>query len=216
MTRVKICGLSEIEHVLVAGRAGADFVGLVFAPSKRRISLEKALPVVEAVHHLNSQLAVVGVFVNSSFQEVNRIADYCQLDLVQLSGDESWEYCQQIEKPLIKAIHISHKWSAEELLTRLENGQRVLGSKSPIYLLDTLVEHQYGGTGQSFSWEIARQVTAKFPVVIAGGLHPQNVGQVVSSLRPWGVDVSSGVEADGVKDTEKIKVFVNAVRSASQ
>jgi len=184
MTRVKICGLSEIEHALAAGRAGADFVGLVFAPSKRRVSQEKALPVVEAVHSLSSRPAVVGVFVNSPFQEVNRIADYCQLDLVQLNGDETWEYCRQIEKPLIKAIHTSHKWSAEELLARLENGQQMLGSRSLIYLLDTLVEHQYGGTGQSFGWEIARQVTVKFPVVIAGGLHPQNVGQVVNSLRP--------------------------------
>ena len=213
MTKVKICGLSEIEPALVAGRAGADFVGLVFAPSKRRVSPEEALPIVEAVHSLRPCPAVVGVFVNSPFQEVNQIANYCQLDLVQLSGDETWEYCQQIEKPVIKAIHVSHRWSAEELLAHLENGQRIPGSQSPIYLLDTLVEHQYGGTGQVFAWEIARQVTTKFPVVIAGGLHPGNVGQLVASLKPWGVDVSSGVETDGVKDVEKIKAFVKAVRS---
>jgi len=214
VTRVKICGLSEVEYALAAARAGADLLGLVFAPSKRRVSPKKALPLVKAVHGLRSRPAVVGVFVNSPVQEVNQIADYCQLDLVQLSGDETWEYCQQIEKPVIKAIHISRRSSAEGLLAHLENSQRVLGSSSPIYLLDTFVERQYGGTGQSFIWEIARHVTAKFPVVIAGGLRPQNVGQVVASLRPWGVDVSSGVETNGVKDVEKIKAFVKAVRSA--
>jgi len=214
VTRVKICGLSEVENALAAARAGADFLGLVFAPSKRRVSPEKALPLVKAVHILRSRPAVVGVFVNSTVQEVNRVADYCQLDMVQLSGDETWEYCRQIEKPVIKAIHVSRRCSAEELLARLENSQRVSGSSSPIYLLDTFVKRWYGGTGQSFVWEIARHVTAKFPVVIAGGLQPQNVGQVVASLRPWGVDVSSGVETNGVKDVEKIKAFVKAVRSA--
>ena len=213
MTKVKVCGLSEIEHALAAGKAGADFLGLVFAPSKRRVSLEKALSLVEAVHSLRPRPAIVGVFVNSPVQEVNQIADSCQLDLVQLSGDETQEYCQQIERPVIKAIHVSRGWSAEELLAHLENSQLRPGSRSPIYLLDTLVKHQHGGTGQSFAWEIAREATAKFPVIIAGGLHPKNVDQVVARLRPWGVDVSSGVETDGVKDVEKIRCFIKAVRS---
>jgi Phosphoribosylanthranilate isomerase len=213
VTKVKICGLFEIEHALAAARAGADFLGLVFAPSKRRVSPGKALSLVEAVHSLRPRPAVVGVFANSPVQEVNQIADYCQLDLVQLSGDETQEYCQQIERPVIKVIHVSRRFSAEKLLTHLENNQRVLGSSSPIYLLDTLVKHQHGGTGQSFAWEIAREVTAEFPVIIAGGLHLQNVGQVITSLRPWGVDVSSGVETDGVKDVEKIRCFIKAVRS---
>ena len=156
MTKVKICGLTEIEHALVAGRAGADFLGLVFAPSQRQVSPEKALPIVEAVRGLNPYPLVVGVFVNAPAQEVNHIANHCRLDWVQLSGDETWEYCQQIEKPVIKAIHVSRMCSAEELLARLENSQRVLGSSSPIYLLDTFVKRQYGGTGQSFVWEIAR------------------------------------------------------------
>ena len=213
MTKVKICGLSEIEHALAAGKAGADFIGLIFAPSQRQVSAEKALQLVEAVHSLSPRPAVVGVFVNLAALEVNHIAGYCGLDWVQLSGDETWEYCQQIEKPVIKAIHISRQLEEERLLAHLENGKQILGPKSAIYLLDTFVEHYYGGTGRAFAWEIAKQAAAKFPLIIAGGLRPENVGQVVANLRPWGVDVSSGVETGGVKDVDKIKAFVRGVRS---
>ena len=105
-------------------------------------------------------------------------------------------------------------WDEKELLAHLENGQRALGSRAPIYLLDTWLEQKYGGTGQAFAWEIAQRAVAEYRLIIAGGLHPGNAGQVVASLRPWGVDVSSGVESQGVKDVEKIKAFVQAVRSA--
>ncbi len=211
MTRVKICGIIDVFHAQVAMEAGADLIGVVFAPSPRQVSYEKGREIVAAVKE--NGLPVAGVFVNMPAATVNDVASFCGLDWVQLSGDETWEYCQQIEKPVIKAIHVSRKWGEVELLAHLEDGQRVLGARSPIYLLDTFVEHQYGGTGQSFAWEIARQAAAKFPLIIAGGLHPENVGQVVASLRPWGVDVSSGVETDGVKDVGKIKAFVKAVRS---
>jgi phosphoribosylanthranilate isomerase len=146
---------------------------------------------------------------------VNAAAADCGLDWVQLSGDESWEYCRQIEKPVIKAIHISNKLGEEKLLAHLEEGNRVLGDRAPIYLLDTFAEQKYGGTGQAFAWEIARRAVAKYPVIIAGGLKPQNVGEVVTNLKPWGVDVSSGVESQGVKDAAKIKAFVQAARSAN-
>lgn len=212
MTKIKICGITEVSYARAAIEAGADLIGVVFAPSPRQVTREKAREIVAAVKEHN--LPAVGVFVNMPASTVNAVAVFCGLDWVQLSGDESWEYCQKIEKPVIKAIHISNKLGGEELLAHLEEGQRVVGSRSSIYLLDTFVEQKYGGTGQAFAWETARRAAAKYPVIIAGGLHPENVGEVVSSLRPWGVDVSSGVESQGVKDVAKIKDFVKAVRSA--
>jgi phosphoribosylanthranilate isomerase len=211
LTRVKICGITEVSHARAAIEAGADLIGVVFAPSPRQVTYEKAREIAAAVKKHN--LPVVGVFVNMPAATVNSVASSCGLDWVQLSGDESWEYCQKIERPVIKAIHISNKWGEKELLARLEDYER-LGSRPPIYLLDTLVENKYGGTGQAFVWEIARGAVAKFPVIIAGGLHPGNVREVIASLRPWGVDVSSGVESKGVKDVDKIKAFIRAVRSA--
>jgi len=211
LTKVKICGITEVSYARAAIEAGADLIGVVLAASPRQVTYDKAREIAAAV---KKRLPVVGVFVNMPADTVNSVASSCGLDWVQLSGDETWEYCQQMEKPVIKAIHISPKWSEKELIAHLEDGQRVLGSRSPIYLLDTFVEQRYGGTGQVFAWEIARRAAAKYPVIIAGGLHPANVRQVVADLKPWGVDVSSGVESGGVKDVEKIKAFIQAVRSA--
>jgi phosphoribosylanthranilate isomerase len=211
LTKVKICGISEVVYAQAAIEAGADLIGVVFAPSPRRVSYEKAREIAATAQ--KHYFPVVGVFANMPAARVNAVATFCQLDWVQLSGDESWEYCQQIEKALIKTIHISSSLSEEKLLANLENGQRILGSRSPIFLLDTFAKQKYGGTGQAFAWEIAKQAALKYPIIIAGGLHPGNVGEVVSSIRPWGVDVSSGVESGGVKDVEKIKAFVRAARS---
>ncbi len=212
MTKIKICGVTEVAYARAAIEARADFIGVVFAPSPRQISYEQARQIAEEVKKHN--LPVVGVFANTPAAEVNRVAADCNLDLVQLSGGEGWEYCRQIEKPLIKAIHIKPDWDGEKLLTHLEEGQKQLGDRTPIYLLDTFVEQKYGGTGKVFAWRIARRVVKYFPVIIAGGLNPESVGEVVSYLRPWGVDVSSGVESRGVKDVKKIKAFIQAVRSA--
>jgi len=213
MVRVKICGLSEVESVLTAGEAGADFLGLVFAPSRRRVTPEEASRLVEAVHDLRPRPAVVGVFVNAATEEVNGIADRCRLDWVQLSGDESWEYCREIRRPIIKAIHITGGQKTDEILTNIEEGQKILGQGFTC-LLDTHSGDAYGGTGQTFNWQLAGEVAARFPVIVAGGLTPDNVSQLVRNVHPWGVDVSSGVETGGENDPVKINAFIETVRKA--
>ncbi len=217
MTKIKICGLSEIEPALAASEAGADFLGLVFAPSRRQVSPEKALKIVEAIRRLRPHPATVGIFVNSTAQEVNLIAYHCRLDWVQLSGDESWQYCQEIEKPIIKVIHISTGQKADEIITRIDHGYHQLSPRQDfIFLLDSLVEDAYGGTGEVFDWNLAAAVAARFPIIAAGGLTLTNVGQLIKEVHPWGVDVSTGVETGGQKDTSKIKTFVQAVRRAEE
>jgi phosphoribosylanthranilate isomerase len=212
MTRIKICGIKDKAHAMAAVEAGADFIGLVFAPSKRQVTPTQALEIASAVKESSGSTRVVGVFVNAPVSQVNEIADFCALDWVQLSGDESWEYCREIVEPVIKAIRIGQQ-SPEELYAELSAGSKLLSSQRFITLLDSQVEGEYGGTGESFNWNIARQVAREFPVIIAGGLDPENVAGLIEVVRPWGVDVSSGVESNGLKDDSKIRAFVKAVRS---
>ena len=212
MTKIKICGLSEVEHAVLAARCGADLLGMIFAPSRRRVSPEKASRLSEAVRELKGCPEMVGVFVNLEAEEVNRIADLCHLDRVQLSGDETWQYCRNIERPFIKVIHISVETEADEVLAGIEMGYRLFKESDFICFLDSHVSNAYGGTGQTFDWRLAREVSAAFPVVIAGGLTPANVGQLVKELKPWGVDVSSGVESGGQKDLGKIRTFIQTVK----
>ena len=212
MTRVKICGIRDENNALAAVEAGADFIGLVFAPSKRQITPTQAYEIVSAVKKSSDATKVVGVFVNAPASQVNEIADFCALDCVQLSGDESWEYCCEIVEPIIKAIRIGQQ-SPEEVCAELSAGGKLLPAQRFITLLDSQVEGKYGGTGESFNWNLAQQVAERFPVIIAGGLDPKNVARLIETVRPWGVDVSSGVESNGLKDASKIRAFVKAVRS---
>ncbi|MEA1872030.1 MAG: phosphoribosylanthranilate isomerase [Chloroflexota bacterium] len=215
MTRVKICGIRDKTHALAAVETGADFVGLVFAPSQRQVSPAKACEIASAVKKSSDATKVVGVFVNAPAPDVNRIADFCALDWVQLSGDESWEYCREIVKPVIKAIRIDQQ-SSEELHTELSTGGKLLPPQRFIALLDSRVEGKYGGTGESFNWNLAQQAAKRFPVIIAGGLDPKNVARLIERVAPWGVDVSSGVETGGVKDIAKIRTFIGEVRKVDE
>jgi phosphoribosylanthranilate isomerase len=215
VTKIKICGLSETQHALATAKAGADFIGLVFAPSRRRVSAKKALQIVKAIHRLRPRPDIVGVFANSTTEEVNRIADYCNLDWVQLSGDETWHYCQQIERPVIKTIHVLTTKTTEEIVDEITEGHRLLPDGKLICHLDSKVGDAYGGTGQTFNWQLAKEVSSRFSVIIAGGLTPDNVGQLVKEVQPWGVDVSTGIETDGRKDVTKITAFIQIVRAAS-
>jgi phosphoribosylanthranilate isomerase len=212
MTLIKICGLSEVESALSAARAGADMLGFVFAESRRRVTPEKAAALILAIKH-NTTIETVGVFAGSSVTEVNRIAKYCSLDRVQLSGGESWEYCRQVDRPVIKVIHVAPGSTDKEILAGIEAGQDLLNNKKVSLLLDTKgSDDRKGGTGKVFDWTVAKNICARYPVFVAGGLNPQNVGNLIEQANPYGVDVSSGVETGGKKDTSKIKAFIENVR----
>jgi len=213
MTRIKICGIREGVHALAAVEAGADFIGFVFAPTGRQVSPARAREIVDAVKKSSSAVKSVGVFVDTPASEVNETADFCGLDFVQLSGNEFWEYCRQIVRPIIKAVRIGQQLP-EEINAELAAGLKTLSPQRFITLLDSQVEGRYGGTGVTFDWRLAQQVAREFPVIIAGGLNPENVARVIKIAAPWGVDVSSGVETDRAKDIAKIKAFIEAVRRA--
>jgi phosphoribosylanthranilate isomerase len=211
MTKVKICGISDKKHAIAAIEAGADFIGMVFAQSIRQVTPEQAKKIVDAIKQTSDTVKTVGVFVNMPAAQVNRIAKDCGLDLVQLSGNESWEYCTDIEKPIIKAIHVRNQ-SEDDIIRTVISGIDVAVDNLYIVLLDTHVEGKYGGTGKSFDWELAESISQQYPVIVAGGLDPYNVREVIGKLKPWGVDVSSGVETEGAKDMAKLKKFVEEAK----
>ena len=209
MTRIKICGIKEPSQAAAAAGAGADYIGIVMAPSKRQVDIEQAKAIVAAVK--GSRTLSVGVFVNMPSAEINRIAKYCNFDRIQLSGDESWEYVRELHRPAIKAVKVSKEHTGDRLLNELSGGYK----KADYYflpLLDCAVNGSYGGSGKAFDWSIAKVAAGKYRFVLAGGLTPENVGEAIASARPWGVDVSSGVETNGSKDIEKIKRFISTVR----
>ena len=216
MTRVKICGIKEEAHALAAAEAGADFIGLVFAPSPRQVTPAQAEKIATAVKQSGHATEVVGVFVNTPAPEVNRIAARCHLDWVQLSGDEPWEYCADIAKPIIKAIRISKQHHSPEIYSALSAGKRALAARKHAYLLDSHIKGRYGGTGKVFNWKLAQPAAEEFPLIIAGGLTPENVARVIKMVKPWGVDTSSGVEVGGAKHVARIRAFIKAVRRTDE
>ncbi|MFC1912281.1 phosphoribosylanthranilate isomerase [Chloroflexota bacterium] len=212
MTRIKVCGLSQENQALAAVEAGADFIGLVFASSPRQVTPARAKKIAGAVKKHGYRTELIGVFVNTPSSEVNEIADTCHLDRVQLSGDESPEYCHEITRPVIKVMRVSEKDNARDIHKSLTSWEEALSGKEHVFLLDSKVKGRYGGTGIPFNWSLARTVAREFPLIIAGGLTPENVPLVIKRVKPWGVDVSSGVEVGGVKHIARIRAFIKAVR----
>jgi phosphoribosylanthranilate isomerase len=212
MTRTKICGIRTEEQAIAAARAGADFIGMVFTPSPRQATPDVAMKISGVLKKRKTKTETVGVFVNVHADTINRVVEMCGLDRAQLSGDEPWEYCRDIERPIIKCIRMSRNSPPGQVMKDIEYGLKILKGREIVILLDTGVPERYGGTGETFDWELARPIAREFPVVIAGGLTPDNVAEAIHTIHPWGVDVSSGVETNGAKDLKKIKKFIEAVR----
>jgi phosphoribosylanthranilate isomerase len=242
MTRVKICGCRSVEQALAAAEAGADFVGMMFAQSRRRIDPEEAAEIVRALgsplagremelppgayapagaglrswfEHGASALErllqrkrplTVGVFANNDPDEINEIVDECGIDLIQLSGGEPWGHCLLANRQVIKVVHVASDDNVESVRGRLESGS------AAAVLLDRAGDGVLGGTGQVFDWAVAAGVGQGLPLWLAGGLTPENVAAAIAAVQPWCVDVSSGVETDGVKDIAKIRAFLKNAR----
>jgi phosphoribosylanthranilate isomerase len=216
MTHIKICGIKEETHAIALAKASIDFMGLVFATSPRQVTSYYAKKIIELLRKKKNSTEVVGVFVNTEAGKINRIADSCGLDWVQLSGDEPWELCRELNRPVIKVIRVSRNYKPEKIIADLSYGEKILAKQKHLYLIDSNSPDRFGGTGQPFKWKLARPIAERFPVIIAGGLTPENVREAIQTIKPWGVDVSTGVETKGAKDLDKILKFINAVRNVDE
>ena len=203
MVRIKICGICDAAAATAAGEAGADLIGFHFCDSSRRITPEQAKAIVDAI---DVRPKLVGVFIDQDPTEVRQIAEFVDLDLLQLHGSEPVGF--SAGRPVMKVL-------------KVRDG--IVGATGDVdawpdpIMLDSWSRDQRGGTGRTWPWEAARTLIAEREVFIAGGLEPGNVGTVVREFRPYGVDVSSGVESVvRVKDPAKIRAFIHAVRHAEQ
>jgi phosphoribosylanthranilate isomerase len=257
VTRVKICGCRTPADALAAADAGADFIGLVFDESRRRVSVEDAAEIVRALgsplsdQELASPPALfraattdlrswfehgadaldrllarkrpltVGVFARAAPGEINAIADETGIDLIQLAGGEPWSACLVANRQVIKVVHVADAEPTAGVLQRIETGAAIA------VLLDKQQEADnekqsplagggspFGGSGAAFDWRVAAGVGANLPVWLAGGLTPANVASAIASVKPWCVDVSSGVETEGYKDHAKIRDFLAAAKAS--
>ena len=201
MTKVKICGITSLEDALMAVEAGADALGFVFFDkSPRFIEPGRAARIIA---ELPPFVQVVGLFVNASLDFVNLTADSCRLDIVQLHGDESPSYCQAVRRRVMKVFRVRG----------MESLAPMADYQVAAFLLDAYSPNAYGGTGASFDWDCALSAKGHGPIILAGGLDPDNVASAVARVVPYGVDVSSGVESSpGRKDAEKVRRFIREAK----
>ena len=204
-TRIKICGITRAEDARIAVELGADAIGLVFyAPSPRYVGLAQARAIIAAVPPF---VTVVGLFVDPARDQVESVLRACALSLLQFHGDEAPDFCDSFGLPYIKAARVRADADLVQCLSPYHAAQG--------WLLDAYHEQLYGGTGESFDWKLIPRGLAR-PVILSGGLTPDNVGAAVRQVRPWAVDVSSGVEAaKGIKSAAKIAAFIAGVRNES-
>jgi phosphoribosylanthranilate isomerase len=201
MTRVKICGLTNVEDALAAVALGADAIGMVFAKSPRQISPHKAREISQALPPFVTR---IGVFVNSDLNTITGVADYCDLDVIQLHGDKCWEVVRFLTYPFLKALAVKDCTVLEEI--------RIHHLRS--FLLDAYDSSAAGGTGKMFDWRIAKEASSLGKVILSGGLTPDNIGEALESVQPYAVDVCSGVEKEpGIKDHDRMRRFFDEVHT---
>jgi phosphoribosylanthranilate isomerase len=205
-TRIKVCGITRAQDAAAAVAVGADAVGVIFAPSPRQVTIEEAASVLAVVA---PPVARIGVFVDASIEEMCEAIRACGLTAVQLSGSEPPGTCQALPVPAIKVVHVGTEFP-------LHTVEPYRGHAAAL-LLDTFVTGKAGGTSQAFDWQATGGVPGWAPLFVAGGLNAENVGDCIRAVRPFAVDVSSGVESSpGIKDHDKIAAFCAAVRDADQ
>ena len=203
MTKIKICGLTRTEDIEMVNEFLPDYIGFVFAKSRRQVSAEQAK---ELKNKLRPAIKAVGVFVNEKPENIAEIANQGIIDLIQIHGDEDAAYCAQLRKltqaPIIKVVRVER----EDDLAGIEEFD------CDYYLFDTLSSKEYGGTGKAFDHSLLHNKEIKKPFFVAGGLNQDNVAAVIEVIKPFGVDTSGGVETDGIKDVNKIKEFIKQGR----
>jgi len=215
--RVKICGIRALDDALAAAEAGADLIGMVFVPERRRrITPKEAKAIVDGVRNSGGPVPrIVGLFADQSIEEVAGVVEFCGLDLAQLCGQETVEFAGQVGCDVIKVVHV-----AESATSSDDAGTGALVKEfsgvGHLVTLDRYVEGIQGGTGKGFDWEVAASLSRSgHPFLLAGGLTPENVSEAITMVKPWGVDVSSGVETDGKKDHAKILEFLQKAKAAA-
>ncbi len=206
MTKIKICGIKTLPAALAAVRAGADYLGFNFYPKSPRFVEKQTCAEINAVLKKEyPHIKLVGVFVNSSVEVMKDILSTCSLDLAQLHGDETAEMLNALNGKAFKAFR--------GISTDFETDKRIRTDGVPAFLIDASVKGIYGGSGVVADWDGAAELAKKYPLLLAGGLTPENVAEAVRRVKPWGVDVASGVESTvGEKDAAKMVEFIKKVR----